>query len=142
MHEIAIHSWRFERQLKSCPAPAINVLEILPHTHTMRQNLKIDKEIFLEETEVKIFAISNNLQSFYSVANLVIFDKAKKILCTRQQIYIVDFKCWFLKIKDQQCNFVYIWIAYTALCIRNISGRRIVPTPFLVMATSVKRLLS
>ena len=49
-------------------------------THTMRQNLKIDKEIFLEETEVRIFAISNNLQSFYSVANLVIFDKAKKIL--------------------------------------------------------------
>ena len=46
----------------------------------MRQNLKIDKEIFLEETEVKIFAISNNLQSFYSVANLVIFDKAKKYL--------------------------------------------------------------
>ena len=42
-------------------------------THTIRQNLKIDKEIFLEETEVRIFAISNNLQSFYSVANLAIF---------------------------------------------------------------------
>ena len=42
-------------------------------THTIRQNLKIDKEIFLQETEVRIFAISNNLQSFYSVANLAIF---------------------------------------------------------------------
>ena len=47
-------------------------------THTIRQNLKIDKEIFLQETEVRIFAISNNLQSFYSVANLVIFDEAKQ----------------------------------------------------------------
>ena len=64
----------------------------------MRQNLKIDKEIFLEETEVKIFAISNNLQSFYSVANLVIFDKAQKILHGNKFVLLtsnVDF--WRLK---------------------------------------------
>ena len=63
----------------------------------MQQNLKIDKEIFLEETEVKIFAISNNLQSFYSVANLVIFDKAKQKHGNNSVMLTLNVGFWRLK---------------------------------------------
>ena len=82
-------------------------------THTIRQNLKIDKEIFLEETEVRIFAISNNLQSFYSVANLAIFILFVKEILRGNTSEMLTSNVGFIEIKDQQCNFVYIWIAYT-----------------------------